>query len=134
MTLINPDPVASSVHSPSLLCVSSDWTVSAIGSLSLGHEYPDQEAHVLSAEPDRSHRSAAKVTWTSRNHTFGAFYCQVKNSSRSKIFTYKMLHEGDTTDSRALLWLLVCICICCTSKQTGFNSCLFLQLLSSLNL
>uniref|UniRef100_A0A672RKR7 receptor protein-tyrosine kinase n=1 Tax=Sinocyclocheilus grahami TaxID=75366 RepID=A0A672RKR7_SINGR len=94
VTLINPDPVVSSGYSPSLRCVSSDWTVSGTGSLSLGHEYPDQEAHVLSAEPDRSHHSAAKVTWMSRNHTFGAFYCQLKNSSRSKIYTYKMLHEA----------------------------------------
>ncbi|XP_043094566.1 tyrosine-protein kinase receptor Tie-2 [Puntigrus tetrazona] len=94
VTLINPDPVVSSLTSPSLLCVSSDWTVPGTGSLSLGHEYPDQEAHILSAEPDRSHHSAAKVTWMSRNHTFGAFYCQVKNSNRSKIYTYKMLHEA----------------------------------------
>ncbi|XP_016300379.1 tyrosine-protein kinase receptor Tie-2-like [Sinocyclocheilus anshuiensis] len=94
VTLINPDPVMSSGYSPSLRCVSSDWTVSGTGSLSLGHEYPDQEAHVLSTEPDRSHHSAAKVTWMSRNHTFGAFYCQLKNSSRSKIYTYKMLHEA----------------------------------------
>ncbi|XP_016339988.1 tyrosine-protein kinase receptor Tie-2-like [Sinocyclocheilus anshuiensis] len=94
VTLINPDPVVSSVNLPSLRCVSSDWTVSGTGSLSLGHEYPDQEAHVLSTEPDRSHHSAAKITWMSRNHTFGAFYCQLKNSSRSKIYTYKMLHEA----------------------------------------
>uniref|UniRef100_A0A8C2C8B4 TEK tyrosine kinase, endothelial n=1 Tax=Cyprinus carpio TaxID=7962 RepID=A0A8C2C8B4_CYPCA len=94
VTLINPDPIVSSVNSPSLLCVSSDWTVSGTGSLSLGHGYPDQEAHVLSAKPDRSYHSAAKVTWMSRNHTFGAFYCQLKNSNRSKIYTYKMLHEA----------------------------------------
>ncbi|KAK2910774.1 hypothetical protein Q8A67_002907 [Cirrhinus molitorella] len=94
VTLINPNPVVSSVNSPSLLCVSSDWTVSGTGSLSLGHEYPDKEAHILSTEPDRSHHSAAKVTWMSRNHTFGAFYCQVKNANRSKIYTYKMLHEA----------------------------------------
>uniref|UniRef100_A0A8C1VHX5 receptor protein-tyrosine kinase n=1 Tax=Cyprinus carpio TaxID=7962 RepID=A0A8C1VHX5_CYPCA len=95
VTLINPDPIVSSVNSQSLLCVSSDWTVSGTGSLSLGHEYPDQEAHILSTEPDRSHHSAAKVTWMSHNHTFGGFYCQLKNSNRSKIYTYKMLHEGD---------------------------------------
>ncbi|XP_073706858.1 angiopoietin-1 receptor-like [Garra rufa] len=94
VTLINPDPVVSSLNSPSLQCVSSDWTASGTGSLSLGHEYPDQEAHILSAEPDRSYHSAAKVTWMSRNHTFGAFYCQVKNANRSKIYTYKMLHEA----------------------------------------
>ncbi|KTF89915.1 hypothetical protein cypCar_00028747 [Cyprinus carpio] len=94
VTLINPDPIVSSVNSQSLLCVSSDWTVSGTGSLSLGHEYPDQEAHILSTEPDRSHHSAAKVTWMSHNHTFGGFYCQLKNSNRSKIYTYKMLHEA----------------------------------------
>ncbi|XP_050965741.1 tyrosine-protein kinase receptor Tie-2 [Labeo rohita] len=94
VTLINPNPVVSSVNLSSLLCVSGDWTVSGTGSLSLGHEYPDQEAHILSAKPDRSYHSAAEVTWTSRNHTFGAFYCQVKNANRSKIYTYKMLHEA----------------------------------------
>lgn len=102
MTLINPDPVVSSANLPSLLCVSSDWTGSGTSLLSLGHEYPDPNPHVLSTEPDRSHHSAAKVTWMSRNHTFGAFYCQVKNSNGSKIYTYKMLHEGSKSDSRAL--------------------------------
>ncbi|XP_077091618.1 angiopoietin-1 receptor [Siphateles boraxobius] len=95
VSLINPDPVVSSANLPSLLCVSSDWTGSGSSSLSLGHEYPDVDAHVLSTEPDRSRHSAAKVTWISRNHTFGAFYCQVKNSNGSKIYTYKMLHEAD---------------------------------------
>ncbi|XP_067295907.1 angiopoietin-1 receptor [Pseudorasbora parva] len=94
VTLINPDPVVSSANLPSLLCVSSDWTGSGTSSLSLGHEFPDLDAHVLSSEPERSRHSAAKVTWMSRNHTFGAFYCQVKNSNGSKIYTYKMLHEA----------------------------------------
>ncbi|KAK9975468.1 hypothetical protein ABG768_023507 [Culter alburnus] len=94
VTLINPDPVVSSANLPSLLCVSSDWTGSGTSLLSLGHEYPDPNPHVLSTEPDRSHHSTAKVTWTSRNHTFGAFYCRVKNSNGSKIYTYKMLHEA----------------------------------------
>lgn len=139
VTLINPDPVVSSVNSPSLLCVSSDWTVSGTGSLSLGHEHLDYKTHVLNAEPDRSYHSAAKVTWMSRNHTLGAFYCQLKNSNRSKVYTYKMLHEGNNTEKWAVLWLLwrerlVCLCIHCTSNQTGFDYFLFLQLLSSLNL
>lgn len=92
VTLINPDPVVSSAISPSLLCVSSDWTTSGTSSLSLGHESP--EAHNLRAELDRSRHAAAKVTWMSRNHTFGVFYCHVKNSNGSKIYTYKMLSEG----------------------------------------
>ncbi|XP_051523231.1 tyrosine-protein kinase receptor Tie-2 [Myxocyprinus asiaticus] len=94
VTLINPDPVVSSANSPSLVCVSSDWTSSGTGSLSLGHECPDHEAHILNAETDRSRQSAAKVTWMSRNHTFGTFFCQVKNSNGSKIYTYKMLNEA----------------------------------------
>ncbi|XP_056600994.1 tyrosine-protein kinase receptor Tie-2 isoform X2 [Triplophysa dalaica] len=92
VTLINPDPVVSSAISPSLLCVSSDWTTSGTSSLSLGHESP--EAHNLRAELDRSRHAAAKVTWMSRNHTFGVFYCHVKNSNGSKIYTYKMLSEA----------------------------------------
>ncbi|XP_039517515.1 tyrosine-protein kinase receptor Tie-2 [Pimephales promelas] len=96
VSLINPDPVVSSATLPSLLCVSSDWTGSGgSSSLSLGHDYPDVDAHVLSSEPDPSRHSAAKVTWISRNHTFGAFYCQDKNSNGSKIYTYKMLYEAD---------------------------------------
>lgn len=105
VSLINPDPVVSSANLPSLLCVSSDWTASGTSSLSLGHEYPDVDAHVLSTEPDRSRHSAAKVMWISRNHTFGAFYCQVKNSNGSKIYTYKMLHEGSESSLKGNTYL-----------------------------
>lgn len=94
VTLINPDPVVSSADSPSLICVSSDWTISGTSSLSLGHESRDHETHILSAEPDESYHAAAKVTWMSRNNTFGEFYCHIKNSNGSKIYTYKMLNEA----------------------------------------
>lgn len=94
VTLINPDPVVSSAISPSLLCVSSDWTTSGTTFLSLGHESPDHKAHNLRTEKDKSRHAAAKVTWMSRNHTFGVFYCHIKNSNGSKIYTYKMLSEG----------------------------------------
>ncbi|XP_030640377.1 angiopoietin-1 receptor isoform X2 [Chanos chanos] len=91
LTLVNPDTVVSSVDS-TLLCVSSDWTSS--GSLRLGHDFPLPGHQILNAVPDKTYRMAAKFTWNTRSDIFGAFYCRVKNSDSSKIYTYKMLNEA----------------------------------------
>ncbi|XP_066515046.1 angiopoietin-1 receptor [Hoplias malabaricus] len=92
ITLINPDPVVSSADA-SLLCVSSDWTSSG-SSLILGREYPLPQQELLTSGADKRHRSVAKVTWKSRSDSFGAFFCQAKNSDGRKIYTYKMLNEA----------------------------------------
>ncbi|XP_036436631.1 tyrosine-protein kinase receptor Tie-2 isoform X1 [Colossoma macropomum] len=93
VTLINPDPVVSSADA-SLLCVSSDWTSPGTSSLSLGREYPAHQQGPLPSKVDTPYRSAAKVTWKTRNDIFGAFFCQPKNSDDNKVYTYKMLNEA----------------------------------------
>nr|AAI63579.1 Endothelium-specific receptor tyrosine kinase 2 [Danio rerio] len=99
VTLVNPDPVVSPLTAPSLLCVSSDWS-SGGSVLALGQEFPRPQGSVLAlgqefphTEP-RPHPAAATVTWSSRSHAFGAFYCQIRNSTGRKIYTYKMLQEA----------------------------------------
>ncbi|TSL28302.1 Tyrosine-protein kinase receptor Tie-2 [Bagarius yarrelli] len=93
VTLINPDPVVSSADA-SLLCVSSDWTSSGPSSLTLGHEFPLPQQDLLSSTTESTYRSAVKVSWRTRSDIFGAFYCEVKNSDRGKVYTYKMLNEA----------------------------------------
>lgn len=94
MTLINPDPVVSSADA-SLLCVSSDWTSSGPASLTLDHEYPLAQKYPLSSTADKTYRSASRVSWRTRSDIFGAFFCKVKNSNSGKVYTYKMLNEGE---------------------------------------
>uniref|UniRef100_A0A4W4HBH0 receptor protein-tyrosine kinase n=1 Tax=Electrophorus electricus TaxID=8005 RepID=A0A4W4HBH0_ELEEL len=93
VTLINPEPVVSAADT-SLLCVSSDWTYPGSTSLSLGREFPLPQPEILSTAADEVHRSAAKVTWKTRSEIYGAFFCQAKNSSGSKVYTYKIPHEA----------------------------------------
>uniref|UniRef100_A0AAR2IQB9 receptor protein-tyrosine kinase n=1 Tax=Pygocentrus nattereri TaxID=42514 RepID=A0AAR2IQB9_PYGNA len=93
VTLINPDPVVSSADA-SLLCVSSDWTLPGTSSLSLGRGYPAHQQGPLPSKVDTPYRSAAKVTWKTRNDIFGAFFCKPKNSDDNKVYTYKMLNAS----------------------------------------
>lgn len=93
MTLINPDPVVSSADA-SLLCVSNDWMSHGLSSLTLGHEFPLPQQNLL-ATAESTYRSAARVSWKMRSGIFGAFFCEIKNSDGGKVYTYKMLNEGE---------------------------------------
>ncbi|KAL2100137.1 hypothetical protein ACEWY4_004531 [Coilia grayii] len=95
LTLINPDPVVTSVNS-SLLCVSSDWT--STSSLSVNQDtlpmHPSPPT--LTNVPDSRYRAATRIAWTNRNGIFGSYYCRLKSSgdSAGRIYTYKMLNEA----------------------------------------
>ncbi|XP_041915335.1 tyrosine-protein kinase receptor Tie-2 [Alosa sapidissima] len=94
LTLINPDPVVTSVNS-SLLCVSSDWT--STNSLTVNRDAHPAHPHppTLTNMPDERYRSATKIDWTNRNGIFGSYFCRFKGAAESgKIYTYKMLNEA----------------------------------------
>ncbi|KAG2466433.1 TIE2 protein, partial [Polypterus senegalus] len=92
LTLINPDPVTSSLNS-SLKCVNSERSIPQQPKIERDFTLPSQ----ASSAPSYQHNNqfVSEIAWHNRNDSFGAFFCGDKyKNSFNKVYTVKMLQTG----------------------------------------